>query len=459
MSARFQPGFPAGSHDHTVAGHTRATMRLAGPVILSRVSILAIFAVDTAMTGHVGAQELAFYGLAIAPQVPLLLIGLGLLMGTSVLTAQAVGANEPRACGRVLWVALAHAGVAGAILLAACYAGEAFLRLTGQSAFMAAGAGDVVVALGWGLPAALLYAVGTFFLEGINRPVPGMVVMLVANVLNAFLNWVLIFGHLGVDPMGAQGAAVATSIVRWFAFVGIGAYILVGIDQHLYGIRRGSREGRPVGMRLRRLGLPLSIAHGLESAAFSTMTLFAGWLGPLQVSSYQIAINLISLVFMGAVGLGSAGSVRVGNAVGRGDMVGMRMAGWTAIGLAIGLTVVFATAFAIWPESLASVYASDPAIIALAAPAITIAAFALIADGAHGAIMGVLRGTADVWPATYLYLLSFWGVMVPCGYYLGVVRGAGAAGLMVALLLGAIVATVLLALRFRVVTRRLVVRT
>jgi MATE family multidrug resistance protein len=449
---------PSNPARRTIRWHVRATAGLALPVILGRISILALVAEDTAMTGRVGAEQLAFYGLATAPQVPMLLMGLGLLMGTIVLTAQAVGAGELSACGRVLRSSLVHAVVIGFLLAGVCQGGEALLALTGQTEELARGGGRVLAILGWGLPAALLFGACTFFLEGLYRPLPGMLIMVAANVLNIALNWILIYGNLGLPALGAEGAALATSLVRWFTLFAILAYIGLRLDTRRFGLtRRGDAQAR-IGPRLRRIGLPLSLAHGLESSAFSAMIVFAGWLGPVQVSTFQIAINLVALAFMAAVGFGSAASVRVGNAVGRGDAAEVRVAGWVAVGMAVVTMGLFAVLFYSFPAVLAGLYATDAAVIAVTVPTLTIAAAVLVADGTHGATIGALRATADVWPATALYLISFWLVMVPAGYVLGVRFEGGAPGLMLAVGAGAAFAAVLLPWRFRVVSRRAVAR-
>jgi len=442
----------------SIREHLRRTLELALPVMLGRMGILIMVAVDTAMTGHEGPVELAFYGLAMAPQIPMLLIGIGMLLGTVVLTAQADGAGDTRACGRVWRVALLHAATLGLLFILLCQGGERFLSFSGQSADLAHGGGRVLIMMGWGLPAMLLFSASTFFLEGISRPLPGMFIMLAANVLNAFLNWVFIDGRLGAPALGAEGAALATALVRWFMFAAIAVYILTRLDGEKYGLTRGRLRDAHLGKRLRRIGYPMGLAHGLEASAFSSLTLFAGLLGPVQVSGYLVAMNLVATVFMGAIGFATAASVRVGNAVGRGDPHGTRVAGWAAVGAtAVFMTVLGIVFFAI-PEALSAIYASDARITAVAVPALVVAALVLLPDGMQAVLMGALRGTADVWPATGLYLLSFWMVMVPCGYYLGVIRGGGAPALMQATIIGAALASLLLGWRFHAVSRRTIAK-
>ena len=146
----------------------------------------------------------------------------------------------------------------------------------------------------------------------------------------------------------------------------------------------------------------MGIAHGLEASAFAVMTLMAGVLGTAEVGGYSIPMNLLALAFMGAIGLSTAASVRVGNAVGREDPAGVRWAGWVAVGVATIYLSVIAIVFALAPTWLASVYTADAAVLAIAVPTIVVCAIAAIPDGVQGVLIGALRGATDVWPATFL---------------------------------------------------------
>jgi len=433
--------------------HARRTVALAVPVMCARLGILLLVAVDTAMTGQFGAVALAHYGLAMALHVPMLLVGIGLLMGTVVLTAQAEGAGRSSETGKVWRAALLHGSAYGIALGLLCIPGQWYLSLAGQEPSLATGAGDVLIIFGWGLPGMFLYTATVFFLEGINRAVPGMIIMIAANLLNLLLNWLMIFGHGGFSPMGADGAAIATSLVRWFMFFSAAGYVLLCIDRDRYGIRGTLAGARALGKTFRRIGYPMGLAHGMETSAFSAMTLFAGLLGAVQVAGYMVAMNLIALAFMCALGFATAASVRVGNAVGRNDRRNVRVAGWMAVGLAAAFLSCIGAVFFVAPEWLTAIYTSDAPVAAVAVPTVLVAAFVLVPDGVQGVLMGALRGAADVWPATLLYFIAFWLVMIPSGYYLGVVRGGGAPALMTAVLIGTSVAVVLLAIRFRKITK------
>ena len=193
----------------------RATLRLALPVMLSRLGILTIVAADTAMTGWAGARELAAYAISAAPHTPLLLIGVGLMTGTVVLVSQAEGAGRRGETGFLLRAAWRQAWILGVILLGLFHTGEWILLALGQRPSLALEGAEVLAMFGWGMPAVMVFAATTMFLEAIGRPLAGMIFMLTANLLNVAFNWVFIHGHLGAPEMGAEGAALATSLARW----------------------------------------------------------------------------------------------------------------------------------------------------------------------------------------------------------------------------------------------------
>lgn len=444
------PEAPEGRLHRSVVG----TARLAGPVIVARSGALILIAVDTAMTGRAGSIELAYLGIGLAPQVVLFVVSIGLLAGTSVLSAQADGAGARHECGAIWRLAMVHALALGAVAGLLCLGGERFLLATGQEAALARGGGAVMAMFAWGMPGIMVGISTSFFLEGIRRPKAGMVVMLGANVINAGLNWVFIFGHLGAPAMGAEGAALATSASRCFIAAALVAYVLIMRGGADYGVRGPIVGLGELGRKLRRIGYPLGLAYGLETAALMTLVLMAGYLGAASLAAYQIAQNLISLIFMTALGFATATAVRVGHAVGRRDRPAMALAGWTGIGLSALTMALFSVVFLVAPELLAAIYTDDPALVKSAAAIVWVVGLLLVVDGIQGVCMGALRGMGDVWVPATLHLISFWAVAIPVGAYASFKGGLGPPGLMVGLLVGMTVAAILLSLRFLTISRR-----
>ncbi|MEE1556061.1 MAG: MATE family efflux transporter, partial [Alphaproteobacteria bacterium] len=307
------------------AACVRAITKLAMPVAVARTGMLVLVIVDTAMTGYFSSAELAYYGLGQAVFMVCMLIGVGMLVGTAVLSAQAVGAGSHSDCGVIWRVSGLHALALGALFVVLAQGGGYFYTLFGYDQDLTDGASRVLVILTFGLPGQLLFTASILFLEALNRPGPGLAIMVGANVLNAVFNWLLIGGDLG---WGGAGAAWATTAVRWLIAMAAVIYILRMKDAAVYNVAGPLNEARLLGRKLRRLGYPLGLAQGLESAAFASLTLFAGLLGAEAVGAFQIVMNLVAFCFMAAIGVGTATAVHVGLAIGRGDQRQMMLSGW-----------------------------------------------------------------------------------------------------------------------------------
>ena len=427
--------------------------------MLARVAVVFMLAVVTMLAGHAGGIELAALGLAMAPQFVFLLVGIGAVQGILVLVAQAAGAGEDARAGAVLRVGIAHAlvlGIAAGLVLQG--AGAAFAAI-GQEPALAARAGEVAAALGWGMPGVMLFTACTFFLEGLGRPRPGLVVMIGGNLVSAGL--AVLWVGTGEGPGGGQGAvgaAWAITAARTTMGLVLAAYVWRLPERGRLGIRAPAPGRAELGRRLRRLGYPLALAQGLESASFAGLVVLAGYLGPEALGAYQVAMNLVATVFMVAIGIATAAAVRVGRAVGRHDQPNMARAGWTALGTAAVLMGLVAAAFRALPEEIAALYTADPAILGPAAACVAFAAWFVVFDGLQGVAMGALRGAGDVWVPSALQMVAFWILGLPAGAWLAFRAGQGVLGLFGGISIGVAAAAFLLAARFALVSRRPVSR-
>lgn len=434
--------------------HIGPTLRLSVPVVIARAGLLLMLAVDTAMLGHYDVNSLASFAAANAVQFVMVLVAVGLLQSTAILVARNAGAGDLRACGALFRASLVLGLLLGVALALISLLGEWLLNLLGQPGEIAAGGGRVFLMFAWGMPGLCLWIACSFFLEGLSRPLPGMIVSLSAVLANALLDWLFIYGGLGLPPLGAEGAAIATSIVRWLMLLGLLAYIARLKDRAALDLGGTWRGLWPNIARLFRLGYPLGLSRGLEAGAFSALTLIAGQIGPLALAGYQITLNLASLVFMSAVGTGSATTVRVGTALGRRDLLEAARAGWAGV-MVIAVVMALATiVFLLVPGGIASLYTDDEAVRALTTTLILITAAFLICDGAQMVLQGALRGMADVWVPSIIQFVAWWCVTLPLGYVLAVPGGLGSAGLIWAITAGATVSSITLALRFHRLTRR-----
>ncbi|MCB2102926.1 MAG: MATE family efflux transporter [Rhodobacterales bacterium] len=444
----------------SLRAHVAELLRLATPVMVSRTGFMMLVLVDTLMVGHYGSEDLAHLGLGTALVGPLLLIPLGLLMGTVVLAAAAKEGGKPVEAGLAWRRSLPQALALGLLGTAICALGEPLLRLSGQAPDLAAAGGAVMAIIGPGLPFVLLFITTAFFLEGIRRPGVVAGIMVAGNLLNLGLNWVLVYGHMGLPALGAEGSAWATTLVRAALAVMAVGYVLTMPDRREYGLDLRPRDLLRYpgpwrdGARQRRIGYAAGVGLGVEVVAFATLNLFAGWLGALPLAAFSIVMNLMTVVFMIAVGLGVATAVRVGGAHGRGDTAGVALAGWTGLAVNSVLMAACGVAFGVAPGILSSIYTADPALVAVAAPAVAFAGWILVADGGQGLLANALRGRLETWVPTAIQAVSYLAVMVPLCWALALFLDRGVRGLMEGMLVASLLSVGLLAWRFQLLVRR-----
>jgi MATE family multidrug resistance protein len=424
------------------------TLRLALPVMAARAGILVMTAVDTIMTGRFGADELAFYAIGNAPFILFMLLGIGLATGTVVLVAQAMGAGRPEETGRIWRIACIDTGLLGAVTALLLLPGESLLGWLGQTPEVAEGGARVMHAFALAMPAVLLFSVTSYFLEAIGRPHPGMVVMWLGNVLNLVLNWLLMFGPFGLPMLGAQGAALGTSITRWAMAAALLAYTFNFAGHRGYGVRGALGDVALVRRRLLRLGLPFAASQGLESSAFQFILVMAGWLGTTQLAAHQAAMNLNALLYMLTLGVATATSVRVGHAVGRHRPEQIAKAGWTGTGMGVTIMLACAPLIVLFRDQIGALYAADPLVVVTIAAALLIVCPTMVMDSGQGIVTAALRGTGDTWIPTVIHVSCFWPVMVGTAWYLAFPMGLGLPGLWWGLFTGLALAFLLLSLRF-----------
>lgn len=444
--------------------HVAETVRLALPMIGSRAGMILMITIDTVVTGWSGPDQLAFFAVGIAPQITLMLVALGALQSTAVLTAQAIGAGHPAGAGAVLRAALFHALVLGVVIGTASAFSEPFFRAVGQTPEIAAGAAAVSRAYAYGLPGLLLYVTAAMFLEATGRPRVALVVILVADLVKIPLNLVLVLGWGGlVAPMGAAGAVLGSSAVRWLCFVAV-AWVIwahradrlrLGLDVPLRTwLAEAVRFGGAVGGKLRRLGLPMGIAQGVESSAFTAVVFIAGALGEVAAAAHQTTMTLLVLVYMSAIGFGGAATIRTGIAVGRGSQPDVRRAGLVALGLAIIAAVPVGIAFHLAPETVAGFVTQDASVLTIARDMLLVAGWFVAVDATNGVLLGALRGTGDVWLPLFGQGAAFWCVAVPAAYAATHVLGFGPVGLFYGIAAGMMTSLAILLPRFLAVSSR-----
>ncbi len=438
-------------------GELRAMLRLAVPVVLVQVGMMLMGVVDTVMVGHLNAGSssvglasvalghLYFFGIGV--------FGMGTLMVLDPVVAQAVGAGDERAIARGIQRGLILALILTPPAIGILLVAGPVLALAHQPPEVVPLAAAYTVRLAPGVLPFFVFIVFRQSLQSLHRTGAILASILLANLVNAGLNWALIFGHGPVPALGVLGSAWATTASRWLLAAVLMTLSWSALRPHLRRRLPEVWDREPLG-RMLRLGLPIGCQYLLEFGAFAAVALMMGWLGTRQMAGHQVAINLASLTFMVPLGVGDAASVLVGHAVGRDDAAGAR--GMARAALACGATFMSGTAvlFLTVPAVLAGLYTTDASVIAVAGSLIPLAGVFQVFDGLQVVAGGILRGLGETRVAMMVNILGYWLLGLPVSYLLGFRAGMGPVGLWWGLVVGlAVVATVLL-VRVRVALKR-----
>ena len=432
-----------------LAHEMRATVRLALPLICAQLAAVGSSVIDTVLSGHVSAHVLG--SVAVGSNIWSLVIvsGIGMMMALPPSVAQLDGAGRRHEVGAVfrqaLWLAL---GV-GVVLWFAVRHAAPLIDLIGVAPSLRDGVQSFLLAISWGAPALTCYFALRGLSEGLSLTRPSMYFSLGGLVLLVPLGYMLMFGKLGIPPQGAHGCGVATAIVLWLELLAFGIYVIFRSNYRGLGLFDHFEwpHLRRIGA-LMHIGLPMTVTLLAEAGLFVATGLIIATLGEDVVSSHQIAINIASLFFMIPLGLAMAITVRVGNAVGRGDERGVRYAGFCGIGLTLLTQVLSAGLMLGMPYFIARLYTHDPKVIALAAQLIMLAGLFQFSDGIQVAANGALRGLKDTRVPMAITLFAYWIVGMPVGWWLAFHHGMGARGMWMGLIAGLTVAAVMLFTRF-----------
>lgn len=423
-------------------------VRLALPAVVVQVGMMAMGVVDTLMVGHVSPGALAAVALGNLYFFAQATFGMGTLMALDPIVAQAVGAHDTPAISRGIKRGLLIAAlltVPGSLFLLPV---RPLLELLGQPADVVPGAAAYTLVSIPGVFPTLAFIVLRQALQAMGRMAPIVWVIVLANLVNVFLNWCLIFGHLGAPPLGVTGAALATVVSRWFM---AGALLVAGWRDLREPLRERHPEvwDRAPILRMVRLGAPIGAQYFLEYGIFGLVGLLMGLLGTRELAGHQVALNLASLTFMVPLGVSTAGAVLVGQAVGRGDAGAARRAAVLSYVLGVGFMLLSALVFLLVPATLAGFYTRDAAVIAVAATLIPLAGLFQVFDGMQVVGSGVLRGLGDTRAPMLVNLLGFWLLGLPVSIGLGFRTGLGPRGLWWGLVVGLGAVAAILVLRVR----------
>lgn len=429
--------------------HVRELGRLAVPAVMMRIGLMGLAMVDTAMVGHYATQHLAWLNLANQSVIMFaLVVGLGLLSGIIIYTANSYGSADFRGAGKVWRRNLPFSVAIGLLLLAICWPAEMWLTWLGQSADNARQGGDLIRILALGLPGHILFVNSTMFLEGIKRSHIGFYLMIGANIVNLILNYALIFGELGMPELGAAGSAWASTGVRWFMAISAFLYVWNARSLRKFHVREPHGQAFSEWRDQRQMGYASGVSLAAEVLAFSALAIFAGWIGTVPLASFGVVYQVLGIPLMISIGIGVASSVRVGIALSRRDGPDAALASLTGIGMTFAVVGLMAIGIYFFVGPLIGIFTDDIRISDLLIPIAGIYIIGMLFDAVQMVSSMILRGYKETWWPTYLQGAAFIVVMLPASYLFAFAFDRGFQGLMEGMALGVSVSFLLQFLRF-----------
>lgn len=429
---------------------------LAWPIVLTNLAQNAMQTTDVVMMGWLGPEALAAGTLGFNIYFTPMIFGMGLLLSVAPMVAFEIGrrAHSVRDVRRTvrqgMWIALMIAVPLWAIM----WHGEAILRAMGQDPALSAAAGSYLRAMQWALVPFYFFIVLRSFVSALERPGWALAIMLLAVVFNAFANWVLMFGNLGMPAYGIVGTGIATTLSATLMFAGLALVVILHPRFRRYRLfGRFWRSDWPRFREMLRLGLPISGILTFEVSLFGASALLMGLIGAASLAAHAIAIQLASLAFMVPMGIAQAATVRVGRAYGAQSAQGIAMAGWSAFGLGIAFMMLTASIMVAAPLVLISGFldTADPAnaeVVRLAVLFLAIAALFQIVDGAQAVAAGMLRGLQDTKIPMFYAAIGYWGIGMPSGILLAFWSGMQGTGIWLGLCIGLAAVALMLVVRW-----------
>jgi len=435
--------------DNSWRAHIRATLLLGLPLVGAQLAQMLMGVTDTLMLGWLGTEALAASVLGTNILFVLMITGFGFGSAVSALAAGAEGAGDIRGVRRIvrmgLWVSLIY----GVLVMPIMFFAEEILIAIGQKPTLAAVADDYLAIARWSLFPSMIIIVFRNFLSVLSRAGIVLIFTLGAAVLNAVLNYMLIFGNWGAPALGVEGAAWATLGSSMLSMALLVVYVIWHKVVRQYEVLvRFWRADWPAFGEVLVIGWPIGLTLLAEVGLFSFSAVMMGWFGTVPLAAHGIGLQLASISFMIPLGLSQAATVRVGIAAGRGDALGVHRAGRVILFIGGGAALFAAGLFVVFPAWLIGLF-QDPAnpdtaaVLAYGVPLLAVAGAFQLVDSLQVMVAGLLRGLKDTRVPMYFAMVSYWIIGVPCAYVLSQYTSLAGLGVWIGLAVGLTFAAIL----------------
>lgn len=434
----------------------RTNLKLATPIMIGQLGQVIVNIADNVMVGALGAEALAAVALSIAVFAVFLIFGMGISFALPPVVAESDGRGDDSSISRFFKHSLVINTVYAIIAISVLELGLPLLYHIGQTPEVVDLAIPYLRLSAYSILPFMLFQSLRTFADGKSETMPSMIAMIIGNLLNILLNYILIFGKWGAPELGVYGAALASLISRVVMLIVL--VLLIRYWKDLWQYIRSANYRKyewSTFKRLLHLGVPTSLQMLFEIIAFSGSTIIMGAISPQAQAAHQIALNLVTVSYVVCLGLALAATIRVGNQLGKGDIPALRNAGYSAIVQAVVFMTISGVFFMSMRYLLPTLYIDDPSVINLSAGLLILAAIFQIPDGVQAISIGALRGLQDIKYPTLVTFIAYIILGLPIAWITAFHFGWGPQGVWVGLVIGLTIAAILNTMRFDKVSRRL----
>ncbi|WP_019038911.1 MATE family efflux transporter [Psychroflexus tropicus] len=427
---------------------------LALPIMLGQLGHVLVGFVDNLMIGKLGAAPLAAVSLGNTLIFFALFLGIGFSFAITPLIAEADGEHDVKK-GRIYFQhGLVMCAVNGVVLFLLLLLAKPILYYLDQPKDVVDLALPYLDIVAFSLIPLMIFQGFKQFADGLSLTKYAMYATLAANVVNVIFNYFLIYGIWFFPRLELEGAAIGTLISRIFMLVLL--YIILKQRPKLksYFILMKRSLDKAIFKRLINLGFPTALQMLFEGGIFTATVLLAGTLGTQAQAANQIALNLASMTFMIAVGLGVTATIRVANQKGKRQFRTLRDVAYSIFLQVFLIEGVFAIGFILLKSFLPTLYIDDGEVIMIASQLLIIAALFQLSDGLQVTILGALRGLQDVKIPTLLCFIAYWLIGLPISYFTGKANVLGSMGIWLGLLSGLTASAIMLYIRFNILSKK-----
>ena len=434
--------------------HYKETIRLGLPIVIGQIGVIVLGFADTMMVGHYNTESLAAASFVNNVMNLIIITLLGFSYGITPIIGGLFARRELRRAGKALKEAVVTNLIIGLLFTAIMGIVYFHLDAFNQPKELMPIIRPYYLTILSSLVFVALFNAMRQFTDSIMQTSTAMWLLITGNLLNILFNYLLIFGKFGFPELGALGAGISTLGSRIFMAL---AFMLLLYKRKCYALyREGFRLSalRLKGiLRIARISFPVALQMGMETGTFTISAIMVGWIGTIELASYQVLATLSTLGFMFYYSMGSAVAIRVANFMGVGDRVNVRRAAWSGYYILLGLAVMASIIFFVFSGPLISGFTSDPRVIATSQSLIGALILYQFGDATQTCFANALRGTSEVLSMMVLAFISYILIGIPTSYLLAFPAGLGVQGIFLSFTVALLTAGILFLLRFNKATR------